>query len=153
MNPFSFRISALTLLLAATSLPAVAGDHRYTLDAAYIKECGACHVAYPAALLPAPNWATVTKSLDRHYGTDASLDAKAEVAIGRWLADNASRRDKHAVEPAPGQPVRLSESPWFQKEHRRARLPVVGGKKASFAQCDACHTLAAKGDYNEGSMK
>lgn len=145
--------SLFALLLTAASLPALAGDHRYALDATYVKECGACHVAFPASLLPAQNWATVMKSLDRHYGTDASLDAKTEAALGRWLADNASNREKHTATPAPGQPVRLTESTWFQKEHRRAKLPVTGGKKASFSQCEACHTLAAKGDYNEGSMR
>lgn len=143
----------LPLLLAAASLPALASDHRYPLDANYVKECGACHVAFPAALLQAQNWATVMKSLDRHYGTDASLDAKTEATLGRWLADNASRREKHGVEPVAGQPVRLTESAWFQKEHRRAKAPVLTGKKATFAQCEACHTQAAKGDYNEGSMR
>ena len=41
---------------------------------AYTQECAACHVAYPPGMLPAASWRRVMTGLDKHYGTDASLD-------------------------------------------------------------------------------
>jgi hypothetical protein len=138
------------LALAAVIAPAAhAGDHRYALSPNYLKECGSCHVAFPPALLPAQDWQTIMNSLDKHYGTDASLDAKTRDALTAELQRNASRRDKHA---GRGQPPRLTRSAWFEKEHgtlpekRTATLPAA-------AQCEVCHSRAAEGDYAESGIK
>jgi hypothetical protein len=133
-----------TLLLAGT---AFAGDHRYTLSPAYVAECGSCHVAYPPALLTAPIWAATMQGLSKHFGSDASLDAKSHREINDWLQAQASTRDKHA---ASGKTPRLSETTWFRKEHRNLSLPA---KTTSIAQCNACHTRAEQGDFGEGSLK
>ncbi len=132
------------LLLAST---AFAGEHRYTLSPAYVAECGSCHVAYPPALLSAPAWAATMQGLGKHFGSDASLDAKNQREIGDWLQAQASTRDKHAVS---GKTPRLTESTWFRKEHRGLSLPP---KTTSLAQCNACHTRAEQGDFGEGSLK
>lgn len=139
------RFLPLAALLLAGS--AFAGDHRYTLSPAYAAECGSCHVAYPPALLTAPAWATTMQELGKHFGSDASLDAKTHREISDWLQTQASTRDKHAVS---GKTPRLSETPWFRKEHRNLSLPE---KTTSIAQCNACHTHAEQGDFGEGSLK
>ena len=46
-----------------------------TVPPAYVQECGSCHAAYPPGMLPARSWQRVMGGLDRHYGSDASLDA------------------------------------------------------------------------------
>lgn len=139
------QLLPLAALLAATT--AFAGDHRYTLSPAYVAECGSCHVAYPPALLTAPGWATTMQDLGKHFGSDASLDAKTHREIGDWLQTQASTRDKHA---ATGKVPRLTETTSFRKHHRGLSLPA---KTTSIAQCNACHTRAEQGDFGEGSLK
>ena len=46
------------------------------VPAAYTLECASCHTAYPPGMLPARSWERLMAGLDRHYGSDASLDAK-----------------------------------------------------------------------------
>lgn len=137
-------LSLAALLLATT---AFADDHRYTLAPAYVAECGSCHVAYPPALLTAPAWATTMQELGKHFGSDASLDARSHREIGDWLQAQASQRDKHAVS---GKAPRLTDSASFRKHHRSLTLPA---KSTSFAQCNACHTRAEQGDFGEASLK
>lgn len=131
------------LLLAGSAL---AGDHRYPLSSAYVAECGSCHVAYPPELLTPPAWTATMQGLAKHFGSDASLDARSHKEIDAWLQSRASNREKHAN---AGKEPRMSETVWFRKEHRNLSLPA---KDSSFAQCNACHTLAEKGDYGKSSL-
>jgi cytochrome c2 len=141
-------ILATTLLAASASV--LAGDHAYgPYPAAYVSECGSCHVAFPPQLLAAPGWQAVMNSLDRHYGVDTGLDAKSRATIADYLQQNASRRDKHAT---TAQPPRLTQTVWFRKEH--GSLPATATKSlAAAAQCESCHTVAERGDYNERGLK
>lgn len=146
--PAHFRFLA-PFALALCAAQALAGDHRYALSPAYVAECGSCHVAYPPALLPAADWRTVMDKLDRHFGTDASVDARTHAALLAELERNASRRDKHA---GAGTPPRLTKSPWFAKEH--GRLPdKASATLPAAAQCESCHTGAAAGDYAERGIR
>ena len=38
------------------------------------EECSACHLAFPAAMLPSTSWSRLMSSLESHFGEDASLD-------------------------------------------------------------------------------
>jgi hypothetical protein len=87
------------------------------------------------------------KDLGKHFGSDASLDAKTHREISDWLQTQASTRDKHAT---GGKAPRLSETTSFRKHHRGLSLPA---KTTSIAQCNACHTRAEQGDFGEGSLK
>ena len=40
----------------------------------YKKECGSCHFAYPAGLLPSNAWNKMMENLSNHFGDDASVD-------------------------------------------------------------------------------
>lgn len=133
------RRPALGLLLALAALPAAAEGVRLPPDAAYAAECGSCHVAYPPQLLPAGSWRALMARLDRHFGNDASLDAKTQAAIGRYLDTHAGRR----AAPAGAQP-RITETRWFRKEHRNE---IPAGKNP--ADCGACHKGAEKGIYDD----
>lgn len=141
------------LILAATAtaaMPALAGDHAYgPFPASYIEECASCHVAYPPQLLTAPGWTTVMAQLDKHYGVDAGLDAKRRAAIADFLQRSASRRDKHT---ASAEPPRLTQTPWFRKEH--GPLPQKASKTLpAAAQCESCHSAAERGDYAESGLR
>jgi len=71
------------MLLALAALPAAAEGVRVPPSPAYKAECGSCHVAYPPQLLPGASWQQLMAQLERHFGSDASLDATAQQEIGR----------------------------------------------------------------------
>lgn len=147
----------IALLAAALATGgARAESPRQPLSPAYVEECGACHVAYPPALLAADSWRAVMAGLDRHFGNDASLDAAKAKPIAAWLATHAARR---ATADAAGRPLlRISETAWFRHEHRAGHeglTAAVWRSKAvgSPANCAACHSGAARGDYAEDGIR
>jgi cytochrome c2 len=130
-----------------------AGEHRYANgDPQYQAECGSCHIAYPPALMSASGWTAVFGRLDRHYGVDASLDA----ATARRLLDYSVA---HASRKARAEPVtlrelpRISTLPWFVKEHRELDARTAARGVKSMADCAACHTQAAQGDFSESTLR
>jgi hypothetical protein len=149
------RFAAAALVLGASAAPVFAegGGHgaRVPLLPEYQQECGACHVAYPPGLLPAPSWQRLMHGLPKHFGTDASLDATATGAIAHWLSANAGTSRRGREEPPQD---RITRSAWFEHEHGRIapatwKLPQV--KSAS--NCAACHTTANQGGFNEHDVR
>lgn len=136
---------ALTFTLSATL--AHAGDDRYTLSNAYVQECGACHTAYPPALLPRESWQRLMGGLDKHYGTDASLDATAQKSIGDWVLAHAGSGKRARTAPPED---RITRGDWFIREHRE--VPKAAWTRPaikSASNCGACHRGANEGDYDE----
>ena len=147
------QISAWVLALCTLGGAAHAGEHERRLNVlpSYKQECGACHTAYSPSMLPAASWQRIMSGLDRHYGVDASLDAKTVAELSQWLHQHAgtSRR----VTEAPPQD-RITRSAWFERKHREVSAAVW--KRASVrsrAQCAACHTGADQGDYDEDRVR
>jgi mono/diheme cytochrome c family protein len=119
--------------------------------AKYQAECAACHIAYPPGMLPAPSWKRLMGSLDKHYGTDASLDAASAQEISQWLQVNAGTYKRVREEPPQD---RITTSPWFVRKHDE--LPSAIWKQAaikSAANCAACHTRADKGSFSEREIR
>ncbi|ADE11252.1 diheme cytochrome c [Sideroxydans lithotrophicus] len=114
-------------------------------------ECGACHVAYPPRLLPAESWRAVMTGLDKHFGSDASLDAATAREIGAFLERNAGS-SRYAT---TGKPVlRITETRWFVREHDEVPARVWKNPKVrSAANCSACHTQAESGNYSEHNIR
>ena len=143
-----------TLLFAAMSVPALADDHvPMPPDAppAYRQECGSCHIAYAPALLPAPSWQRLMIGLDRHFGSNASLDAVTTRQIADWLQTHAATRRRQGEAPPQD---RITRAAWFQREHRKLdaavwTLPSV----ASAANCGACHAQAERGRFGEHELR
>jgi hypothetical protein len=136
-------------LLAAPARPAAAAGIRPAPpNAAWRTECGACHVPYPPALLPARSWRELMAGLDRHFGTDASLDAAAAAEITAFLERNAGR-DRGG--PAG---VRITETPWFRREHRKVPAATWSGSAVkSAANCAACHPAAERGEFDDDTVR
>ena len=89
--------------------------------------------------------------LDKHFGSDASLDAQDNKEITAFLVNNASNRWS-----APTAPLRISEAAWFKREHDGREInPEVwkNPKVKSPANCAACHTQAERGDFSERNIK
>jgi len=142
---------ALLAPLALAATLAHADNDRYALSGAYVQECGACHSPYPPALLPKDSWQRLMGGLDKHYGTDASLDAAAQKSIGDWVLAHAGSGKRARTAPPED---RITRSDWFVREHRE--VPAAAWKRASIksaANCSACHEGAAQGMYDEHSIR
>ena len=147
------RLSIATLV-ATLALPALADRLPVPGNPMYVEECGACHLAYPPQLLDAHSWLHVMNGLDKHFGTDASLDDRRRSAIADFLGRNAGGRKTGVTADAKGQPLlRISDTAYFQRKHRE--VDAATWKRASIkspANCTACHRQAAAGDYSERSI-
>jgi len=147
----------LVLLTLMFSAPVLADSDRQRLKAPdmplYRQECASCHTAYPPGMLPAASWRRVTGSLDKHYGSDAAVDAATLDSLNRYLlAHAASSGSKYGREQPPED--RITRAAWFKREHDELRADVW--KRASIksaANCAACHPGADKGDFNEHAVR
>lgn len=134
----------------STSGAALADDVFAGSNAKWKAECGSCHVAYPAQLLPATSWQRLMKGLDKHFGTDASVDAATAAEIGAFLDKYAGSKRGIAGETT----LRVSETAWFQREHSKVDAATWKNPKVkSAANCTACHTAAEAGDYRERGIR
>ena len=131
-------------------------------DPLYAEECGACHLAYPAHLLPARSWDKLMAGLDDHFGDNAELMPDMAQKITAYLVDNAAD-----VNPDPrstkfmrglGQdeaPVRITETDYFKRKHDEVPERLVAGNPdvGSFSQCQACHGKdAQRGVFDEDTV-
>ena len=76
-----------TILISAALLLACSGTFAAKMampadaPASYEVDCASCHMAYPPALLSEQSWKNVMSGLSKHFGTDASVDAKTQIEI------------------------------------------------------------------------
>ncbi|MGV0981438.1 MAG: diheme cytochrome c [Polynucleobacter sp.] len=141
---FSLLLSMSSAFAAKMPMPADA-------PASYESECASCHMAYPPGLLSEQSWKNVMSSLAKHFGTDASVDAKTQLEITNWLIKNAATRQKYS-ETAPEN--RITKTSWFVRKHDEVRPDVW--KRAGIkspANCSACHIDAASGIFSEKNIK
>ena len=118
---------------------------------AFQAECASCHVAFPPQLLGADDWRRVMRSLDKHYGDNASLDEKTRQILEDFHIRNAGGRKVGAGRTAQaGELPRLTQTDWFKREHREVSAADWKHEKVKTpANCGACHTKAAQGSYRE----
>jgi len=113
-------------------------------------ECGSCHVAYPPNLLPAPAWRRMMAGLDKHFGTDASIDARSAAEIGAFLENNAGQGKRGSDSGT----LRISETPWFRRKHDEVAASTWKNSKVqTAANCTACHAGAERGDFDEHAVR
>jgi hypothetical protein len=152
-------IPVLTVLSLTAGAALADGAKIFPLSATYKEECGSCHVAYPPELMSQASWRGVMRGLDKHFGSDASLDRAKAAEISAFLDANAAGRDKYATVDAEGRPLlRITDGAWFRREHRDGHdgiTPAVWKSPAvkSAANCGACHRGAEQGDYSESKIR
>jgi len=136
-------------------------------DAVWAAECGACHVAYPARLLPAASWERIMDGLADHFGENAELAPETAARIRAYLTAHAARArgtgwgydEAHEKRSAPDEeqvtaPMRITETRWFRHEHDEIRASVwQRAAVGSPANCGACHRGADQGEFNEHRVK
>ncbi len=154
------RIVMLLLLITVVTTASAAGDERVApvTDPVVKQECGSCHMAFPPQFLPQRSWQRLVETLTDHFGENASLGEAQRQAVFDYFRANAADSPqagragrKFGQGIAAGQtPLRITETPWWVKEHREVRAdrwqsPTVKSK----ANCLACHKGAEQGIYEE----
>jgi Dihaem cytochrome c len=153
-DPMKTSAFAPLILLAALAAGAVHADDHGTGTPAtplYKQECGACHAAYPAGMLPATSWQRLMGGLTKHFGVDASLDPTALAQLTPWLTSHAGTLRRITENPPED---RISRSPWFVRKHHE--VAADAWKRASIksaSNCAACHRGAETGDFDEDNVR
>jgi hypothetical protein len=138
------------------------GDVTSATNPGYVKECGSCHMAYQAGLLPARSWRRVMAGLADHFGDNAELSPEEKMAIGEYLERNAAdssrfRRSGKIMSSTGSQetPLRITETHYIAGKHRKIPARAISGnpKVRSLSRCSACHTRAETGSYNEHEVE
>ncbi|HXH73149.1 MAG TPA: diheme cytochrome c [Mariprofundaceae bacterium] len=127
----------------------------------YATECGSCHFAYQPGWLPERSWRKLMGSLNDHFGENAELSDATREQLTNYLVGHAadvlpnrmSRRILSALK-ADEAPLRISELGFMRREHREIprRMVQDNPKVGSLSSCQACHTQAAGGFFNEGGI-
>lgn len=127
---------------------------------AYQTECGTCHFAYQAELLPKSSWMKLLASLDNHFGEMVSLDEESKRAITDHLKSNSAEQNssKHSnsiMQDLGNQiPLRITHTPYIKKVHREISPDVLKREAiGSLSNCTACHTTAEEGIYDDDNVK
>jgi mono/diheme cytochrome c family protein len=107
------------------------------------KDCGACHMAYQPALLPAQSWQAIFGDLADHFGDDASLaDSVREEVANYYIA--------HAGGTGGTASSRITESSWWLDEHEDVKASRWSRPEVKFkGNCIACHEGAEQGSYED----
>ncbi|SFJ39624.1 cytochrome b/b6 domain-containing protein [Celeribacter neptunius] len=121
-----------------------------TMPELVTEECGACHMAYHPALLPAANWHAIMRTLDDHFGEDASLGTDDVAEITAWLTTHAAEtvdtKPARLFARGPEDALAITARPAWQRLH--ADLPetlFTTQPVGSASNCAACHQDAETG--------
>jgi len=148
---------AATLSLALAGSPVFADDaHRqFITDQLTKTECGACHFAYPASMLPGASWRKIMSGLEDHFGEDASLEPEEIHDITEYLVSKAAdtkpqfSKYLHGID-AQNPPVRITETEfWIGKHFAISKEYLQSGLAGLKAVCTVCHLRAEDGYYEK----
>ena len=128
---------------------------------AYREECGSCHFAFQPGLLPEKSWRKMMTGLENHFGDNAELDAKTQNSLLDYLVTNSAdksnyKRSKRIMGSLrQGEvPLRISDTVYFIRKHDEIPMRYVTDNKdvASYSKCEACHTRAESGSYDDDEV-
>ena len=130
------------------------GPSMGAIPAVVSEECASCHMVYPPAMLPVASWQRLMAGLDKHFGVDASLDAKTTKEVGNWFVTHGGTYKRVAANDRPEQD-RISKSAWFVRKHREVAAATWNRPSIkSASNCTACHGQGAtKGVFEEDLVK
>jgi len=126
-------------------------------DEIYVAECGSCHMAFPAGLLPAESWHKIMLGLEEHFDDNAEIDSETGIYISNYLQQNALKRNETSRfsrmlrNIGDMAPLRISELPYFISEHNEIpkKMVVDNVEVGSFSKCESCHKDATEGVFDE----
>lgn len=77
--------------------------------------------------------------LDRHFGTDATLDSESR----RQISDYLQRNGASDVPPSnKAELPRITNMDWFIRKHHGAKRLLKKGQIISLSDCGRCHRAA-----------
>lgn len=120
--------------------------------AAYAQSCGACHMAYPAPLLPARSWTAIMDGLDSHFGATVAVNETDAPAIRQYLAVNAADTGASRLGGrimagiGAATPERITELPYIRHAHED-----LGQTPGTLRDCASCHDNAAVEGFRHGA--
>lgn len=155
LRPFAALIFAAFLPAAALADDDEGGFASAPANPVFAKECGACHMPYPAAFLPARSWSAIMDGLSDHFGEDASLAPTAVEEIRTYLTANAA--DAVGADgilrgvAETDTPLRITETPFWIRAHQGevGEAAFTSPKVRSKSNCIACHRGAAAGSFED----
>ena len=119
----------------------------------YIQECGSCHTPYPAKSLGLQSWKIIMSGLQKHFGSDASIDNKeTETNIENYLLANSHR--KETLDSSGQLILRVTETSWFHYEHDEITQSLWQSSDVKApSNCEACHEGAGEGRFSEHDIR
>jgi Dihaem cytochrome c len=149
------RAPLIAILLGLSAMTPARADAGWLmpqdLPAGYKQECGSCHLAYPPGLMPARSWQRLMGGLEKHYGSDASLDPVTLQQIRAWLVSHAGTGKRVNEEPPQD---RITRSAWFERKHRKIDPGVWNlASVKSASHCASCHSAAERGDFDDDRLQ
>ncbi|MEN9464371.1 MAG: hypothetical protein RL217_552 [Pseudomonadota bacterium] len=124
-------------------------------DPVVLEECGSCHLAFPAALLPARSWDRMMNELDNHFGDDASLTPELNQHVRQYLMQNAAESNRRGTKwirdlADNASPQRITELPKWKREHRKVKdWEWQQADVKTKSNCAACHDDAERGYFDD----
>jgi hypothetical protein len=123
---------------------------------AMLKECGACHMAYPPQMLPARSWKKIMADLANHFGENAAVSAAEQAEIEAYLVAHAGdarnsggRAFMRGISP-DATPLRITDTRFWKRGHGEiSTAAFTSAKVKSKANCGACHASATQGQFGE----
>lgn len=129
---------------------------------AYQEECSSCHFAYPPGLLPEASWKKLfaPAALTDHFGENIEMKESLRTELLDYARSQSAERSdakrarKVLASLAGAAPIKISEIPYIRRKHLEIPSEQLQGnpKVGSIAQCDACHTEAAQGSFDDDSV-
>lgn len=128
----------------------------------YGEQCGACHMAYQPALLPAASWGKILGGLPEHFGEQVDLSPQDRDALDGYLAANAAETcgckiSRKILKSLGGNvPLRISGTPYILHKHEDDDIPAGAFERkavGSRGNCRACHPTAEQGCYNDDLVR
>jgi nitrate/TMAO reductase-like tetraheme cytochrome c subunit len=128
------------LLLAmffSTTASAKYDWHVRNTNEAWKTECSSCHMAYMPKWLSAEAWEKMMGRLDKHFGTNASVEPSVREEITAYLVKKAASEHDGFNSSAT---LRVTDTPWFIRGHGRNAERLWGSRKqGNAAICTSCH--------------
>ena len=105
----------------------------------YVENCGSCHIALPAEILPTETWRRLLLEPEQHYGQQLKpLIGPTLLVMWEYLRTfSRSQAEKEQL------PYRISESRFFKALHPRVKFT----EKVSLGSCVSCHPGVAQSNY------
>jgi hypothetical protein len=168
-------LAVFLLIFEQTVIPAHAeGDWRHWFslerakeiapmtDETYNEECGACHFAYQAGLLPAASWQKLldATALQDHFGDNAELEESVrrhilEIVVSNAADNSYTKRSRKIMASLHGQaPLRITEVRYIHEKHEDIPARLIKGNPdvKSLSQCDRCHQKAKDGNFDDDTV-